>query len=259
MKKWMNRLAEKHRTMRRTYPEDEVIIVFDIDDTILDLRRMTLHVLQSFDRRHGTGNFQGLGPHDIAVTETGVRGMMKELQIPQREGQRVADWFKEHSWSPAIVRNAHHPFPGAMDVIRWLQRQPRTVVGLNTGRPETIRKETLQCLRRIGRPHGVIFEDGLLFMSRYGWGEKITESKVEGIRYFREMGYRVAAFVDNEPENLRIVGEFDVSGEILLLHADTIFGSERELIPQNAVSGRIYDVTELSGDGASGDEFGRAA
>lgn len=105
----------------------------------------------------------------------------------------------------------------------------------------------------------MIFEDGLLFMSRYGWGEKITESKVEGIRYFREMGYRVAAFVDNEPENLRIVGEFDVSGEILLLHADTIFGSERELIPQNAVSGRIYDVTELSGDGASGDEFGRAA
>jgi hypothetical protein len=259
MKKWMNRLAEKHRTVRRTYPEDDVIIVFDIDDTILDLRHMILHVLQSFDRHHGTGHFQDLGLPDIAVTEAGVHGMMKGLQIPWREGQRVASWFKEHSWSPSIVRNAHHPFPGAMGVIRWLQARPRTVVGLNTGRPEAIRKETLQCLCRLGRPYVVTFEDDLLFMSRYGWGEKITESKVEGIRYFQERGYRVVAFVDNEPENLRIVGEFDVSGEILLLHADTIFGSEREQIPQNAISGRIYDVAELSGDGASGDEFGTAA
>jgi hypothetical protein len=259
MKKWMNRLAEKHRTMRETYPEDEVIIVFDIDDTILDLRHMVLHVLQSFDRRHGTGHFQDLELPDITVTEAGVHGMTKKLQIPWREEQRVVSWFREHCWSPPIVRNAHHPFPGAMDVIRWLQAQPRTVVGLNTGRPEVIRKETLQCLRGIGRPHGVAFGDELLFMSRYRWGEKITESKVDGIRYFRESGYRVAAFVDNEPENLRIVGKFDVSGEILLLHADTIFGTERERIPQNAISGRIYDVAELSGDGASTDEFGRAA
>jgi hypothetical protein len=259
MKKWMNRLAEKHRTMRETYPEDEVIVVFDIDDTILDLRHMVLHVLQSFDRRHGTGHFQDLELPDIMVTETGVHGMMKELQIPWREEQRVASWFKEHSWSPPIVRNAHYPFPGAMDVIRWLQAQRRTVVGLNTGRPEAIRTETLQCLRRIGRPHGVTFEDELLFMSRYGWGEKITESKVEGIRYFRESGYRIAAFVDNEPENLRVVGESDASGEMLLLHADTIFSSERERIPENAISGRIYDVAELSGDSVSACEFGRAA
>jgi hypothetical protein len=259
MKKWMKKLAEKHRTMKETYPDDDLIVVFDIDDTILDLRHMTLHVLRSFDRRPGTGHFQNLALSEIAVTETGVHGMMKELRIPWREGQRVANWFKEHSWSPSVVRHAHHPFPGAMDVIRWLQAQSRTVVGLNTGRPEAIRKETLQCLCRIGRPHGVTFEDALLFMSRYGWGERITESKVEGVRYFQESGYRVAAFVDNEPENLRIVGEFDASGEILLLHADTIFASERERIPQNAISGRIYDVAELSGDATPGDEFGRAA
>jgi hypothetical protein len=259
MKKWMKKLAEKHRTMKETYPDDDLIVVFDIDDTILDLRHMTLHVLRSFDRRYGTGHFQNLALPEIAVTETGVRGMMKELQIPWREGQRVANWFKEHSWSPSVVRHAHQPFPGAMDVIRWLQAQPGTVVGLNTGRPETIRTDTIQCLRRIGRPHGVTFEDDLLFMSRYGWGERIAESKVEGIKYFRERGYRVVAFVDNEPENLKVVAEMDESGEILLLHADTVYGSPREHIPQNAVSGNIYDVTVLQSCRNPKFPLGRAA
>jgi hypothetical protein len=259
MKKWMNRLAEQHQTMRNGYPEDDLAVVFDIDDTILDLRHMILHVLRSFDRRHDTGYFKSLAVDDIAISETGVHEMIKKLQIPWREGLHVAEWFKENCWSPVVVRKAHRPFPGAMEVIRWLQAQPRTVVGLNTGRPNTIRKETLQCLREVGRPHGVTFADSLLFMSRYGWGERIAESKVEGIRYFQEIGYRVAAFVDNEPENLQVVAEFDKSGEILLLHADTVFNSARERVPQNAVSGKIFDVAELARTMGVVHELGKAA
>jgi hypothetical protein len=259
MKKWMNRLAEKHESLRQTHPDDDVVVVFDIDDTILDLRHMVQHVLQSFDRRHDTRHFHGLTLQSIDITEADIRRMTGELQIPAGESRRVWEWLNQHYWSPAVVRDAHRPFPGAMGVIRWLQDQPRTFVGLNTGRPETIRHDTLACLREIGRPHGVTFADGLLFMSRYNWGERIAESKVEGIRYFRDKGFRVAAFVDNEPDNLKAVSDFDREGEILLLHADTVFTSSREIIPHQAVSGNIYDVRELARSATDTTRFGRAA
>jgi hypothetical protein len=245
MKYWMNRLAGHHDTMKRRYPEDELIVLFDIDDTILDLRYMILHVLRSFDRRHGTNHFGDLALCHMGVSEGGVRRALEGFGIEEPEVHRIMEWFIGQSWSAQVVRNAHHPFPGVMDVIGWLQLQPMTSVGLNTGRPETIRKETLRCLNRIGRPRGVSFTGDLLFMSRYPWGERISDSKAEGIRHFKEKGYRITAFVDNEPENLKAVADMDGTDEILLLHADTVYGSAREHIPQNAVSGSVYDVAVL--------------
>lgn len=259
MKRWMNRLAKHHQKMKQLYPDDDTMVVFDIDDTILDLRHMILHVLTSFDRRHGTPYFHRLAVDDILASETGISRLMADLGVPRPERKRILDWFAGHSWSPAVVRDGHRPFPGALDVIRWLRLQQRTFVGLNTGRPESIRKETLESLQRIGRPHGVAFSDDLLFMSRYAWGERIPESKAEGIRHFQQLGYRIASFVDNEPENLRAVSECDETGEILLLHADTIFSSGRDTIPRNAVSGSVYDVAELIRDPGRRDEFGQAA
>jgi len=58
-------------------------------------------------------------------------------------------------------------------------------------------------------------------------------------------GYRIFAFVDNEPDNLEAVADIDPDGNILLLHADTIFKSKRERVPKGAVSGSHYDVRPL--------------
>ena len=41
---------------------------------------------------------------------------------------------------------AHRPYRGVLEVIRWFQLQPATFVGLNTGRPEQLRDETLRSL-----------------------------------------------------------------------------------------------------------------
>jgi FMN phosphatase YigB (HAD superfamily) len=259
MKEWMRLLAEKQRTMREAHPKDDLMIVFDIDDTILDLRHMVLNVLQSFDRRQGTCFFQGLTIRDVGTSERSIHKMLEEHVPLEADAFRIIEWFRNHSWSLTVVRDAHRPFPGAMDVIRWLQTQHRTFVGLNTGRPECVRRETLQCLHDLGRPHGAAFADILLFMNPHGWGERVTESKVEGIRYFQDLRYRVVAFIDNEPENLRAVEEYDTSGEILLLHADTIFEGKRENVPGKAVSGRIYDVTEFGRNEGVEDGLGRAA
>jgi hypothetical protein len=245
MKKWMNRLAEKHKQMRQNYPTDELIIVFDIDDTILDLRHMIRHVLKSFDGHHRTHHFDSLHIEDIAVTERDVARMLREMGITGQDAACALDWFDSHAWSFPVVSDCHKPFPGALNVIAWLQSQPRTHVGLNTGRPESIRGETLRCLQKLGKPFGVNFRNELLYMNKYGWGKSIVDSKIEGTRYFQDKGYRITAFVDNEPENLRIVGNADKSGEILLLHADTVYAGDRAQLPPTAVSGNIYEISEL--------------
>jgi hypothetical protein len=242
----MKRLAEQHRITRGLYPEDRLIVVFDIDDTILDLRHMILHVLSSFDEHHHTGYFQGMTVQDIEAGELEVLRMMMGLGIAEPDRLRVSKWFEERSWSTTVIRDGHRPFPGAMDVIGWLQAQEKTFVGLNTGRPEAMRRETLQCLNGIGSPHGAVFHDRLLFMNPKGWGEGITESKVAGISHFQDLGFRIVAFVDNEPANLQAVAEFDHKGEILLLHADTVCSSGRDMVPEHAVSGSVYDLGSLA-------------
>jgi hypothetical protein len=243
---WMKRLARQHRIQSGFYPDEKLIVVFDIDDTILDLRHMVLHVLSSFDDHHRTRYFGDIGVQDIEVGELGVLRMMVERGITERTRLEVSKWFREVSWSASTIRDGHRPFPGVMDVIGWLQTRGRTFVGLNTGRPERMRKETLQCLNEIGGRHGVFFHDSLLFMNPNGWGEAIVESKVTGIGYFRAMGFRVIAFVDNEPENLEAVARIDRQKDILLLHADTVYTSGRELVPAHAVSGKVYDSENLA-------------
>ena len=242
---WMRRLAKQHGVMSRRYPNEYLIVVFDIDDTILDLRHMILNVLTSFDRSHRTNYFRNLAIEGIEVGETEIHRMMAEALIPGPDRQKIMRWFEEHAWSSRVVSCAHRPFPGVLDIIRRLQLMRNTYVGLNTGRPEVIRKETLLSLNTIGKAHGVCFDNDLLFMSPYDWGERISESKVQGIRYFQERGYRVVGFVDNEPENLLAVGEFDQEEEILLLHADTVYSSNRRMIPDRAVSGTVYDISGL--------------
>jgi len=259
MKCWMKRLAEHYESLKRRYPAERLIVVFDIDDTILDLRHMILHVLSAFDARYETGYFRKLSVQDIGVSEFEVHLMMAKFGIPTRVQREVLEWFAKHSWSTPVIREGHRPFPGAMDVIRWLQLREKTFVGLNTGRLETMRPDTLQSLNRLGRPHGVVFHDHLLFMNPYGWAERIEESKVEGIAYFQSRGFRIAAFVDNEPANLQAVAAYDRTGEILLLHADTTFTTEKELIPEKAVSGNVYDISALVRAAAGRQAWGEAA
>src|SRR5262245_55764564 len=46
---WMQALAEHVQGMRVRYPGDELVVVFDIDGTIVDARYLTVHVLLSYD------------------------------------------------------------------------------------------------------------------------------------------------------------------------------------------------------------------
>ena len=77
-----------------------------------------------------------------------------------------------------------------------------------------MRDDTLHSLNGLGKEYKMHFPSELVFMSPYAWDSDIENCKCEGIRYFRRLGYRVVAFVDNEPENLAAVSDMEDSDEI---------------------------------------------
>jgi hypothetical protein len=166
-------------------------------------------------------------------------------QVQPTEWQKVLDWYNARVWSPAAISEAHRPFRGVLEVIRWFQMQPNTYVGLNTARLEFMRADTLRSLNKLGQEYKVHFADELLYLRPDDWAQSAPQAKVAGVRRFEQAGYRVFAFVDNEPENLQAVADADPGQEILLLHADTIFQSKRDQLPSRTVGGAAYDLTEL--------------
>jgi hypothetical protein len=245
MKNWMAELAAHYEKTRRLYPQDKLMTLFDIDGTILDMRYMVQYVLQAFDRNQGTRFFQDLRVSDINVHENQVQHLLARLQIPSQQQAEIVTWYLEHRWSSTAILESHRPFRGVLGVIRWFQMQPNTYVGLNSGRPVSIRVDTLRSLNEVGKAYRVAFTDELLSLNPAGWEQEIPEAKVAGVRRFQGAGYRVFAIVDNEPDNLKAIAAIDPQQEILLLHADTIFESKRVRLPRHTARGKEYDLTEL--------------
>jgi len=242
---WMAQLVRQYKKIQQLYPDDKLMIIFDIDGTILDMRYMVLRTLWAYDRSHGTHFFHKLRVADIVVHENHVNRLLEHLVLPLDMQTAVLSWYKKHRWSSEAILESHRPFNGVLPIIRWFQIQANTIVGLNTGRPSIIREDTLRSLNALGQEYRVQFEDKHLYMNPGQWEEGVTNSKVAGIRHFQKMGYRIFALIDNEPDNLTAVAKCDPNHEILLLHANTIFESKRARLPSRSVRGKKYDLTEL--------------
>jgi hypothetical protein len=241
---WMRVLARHVGRMRARYPEDELAIVFDIDGTIVDARHLVVHVLVSYDREYGTDLFRGVTVSDVVHHEALGDEILSGFAVPAERREHVRDWYLEHVRDPQAVAASHRPYQGVLGVIRWFQLQPHTHVALNTGRAESMRALTVGSLNELGALHRVRFDPDLLFMNASGLDEDVTAGKVEALRRLRLAGYRVAAVVDNEPALLHAMAEADETGEVLFLHADTIFASRREPAPR-IVSGSTYGLAGL--------------
>ncbi len=245
MENWMKQLAGHYERMKARYPGEKFIILFDIDGTILDMRYLIHYVLHAFDRVHHSAYFKNLVFESIDVHEDDIAPLLTRLTITEAEQEKIIAWFDEHRWNSKYLMEAHLPFRGVLEVIRWFTLQPQTWVGLNTARPEELREDTLRSLNRLGREYRLSFDSELLFMNPGGWGKAVLDSKVRGVRYFQQQSYRVVAFIDNEPKNLKAVSEAPEAQEVLLLHADTLFQSQRKHIPPHSAVGREYTLSEL--------------
>jgi hypothetical protein len=239
---WMRDLAFHYESLRKSHPENKFIIVFDIDGTILDTRYMIAAILHAYDREQETMHFKYLGAEDIHIHENEIETLLKDLDICEPEKSKIIEWYILNFWSPEMILQSHRPFDGVLDVIRWFQLQSNTFVGLNTGRSEHMRSETLRVLNTLGSEYRVEFPSHLLHMNQHS---DIIGSKVDGLRDFMDKGYHIVAMIDNEPANLKAVSETDFADDILLLHADTIFESASAYIPAGAIAGTRYDITEL--------------
>ncbi len=242
MDNWMRQLNNHYREERARHPRDNLLVVFDIDGTIIDMRHVIRYILRRIDRAHGTSHFGHLRAEDIKMHEEDMELFLDQMGITRREKRRILSSYRRDLWASTAVMEAHKPFEGVFEVIRWFQLQERTFVGLNTGRPESLRFNTHLSLNRLGEAHSVRFKHELLYMKPEGWEGDIPEAKARGLDVFRSMGYRPIAMIDNEPENLETIALSDAGRGVLLLHADTIFRSRLTLPPWQVVSGRSYDI-----------------
>lgn len=240
---WMRDLAAHLQRMRLAYPEDELCVAFDIDGTIVDTRHVVVQVLLSYDRHRETTYFEGMTAEDVVTHETRIDEILEPFALPARVRTDVHDWYREHARDPEAIVAAHRPYRGVLGVIRWFQLQPRTHVALNTGRSESMRELTLTSLNALGRLHRVRFSSDLLVMNEAEEADA-EEAKIAGLERLRGAGYRVVAVVDNEPSNILAMADADVTGEILFLHADTIFASQRQPMPR-AVGGSTYGLSGI--------------
>jgi len=205
MKNWMAALAQHYALARKKHPENNLMILFDIDGTILDMRYFMLYLLKKCDREHGTHYFRDLALEDVDIHENQIHEFMDRLKVPHETQAQFYAWYEKHRWDPMAVMQSHRPFQGVLEVIRWFQMQPKTVVALNTGRPETLREDTLKSLNTLASEFLVEFKSDLLYMNPSNWEADITQSKARGVERFKKLGYKVFAFIDNEPSNLKSV------------------------------------------------------
>ncbi|MBD3375087.1 HAD hydrolase-like protein [candidate division KSB1 bacterium] len=245
MADWLKILASHIHSQRQRYPGKPMMVVFDIDGTILDLSYSIEYCFKEYDRTHQTQFFKNLNRLELNIHENYPQQLLQQMNIPYDKHEEMLGWYWQILWSEECLKNVLKPYPGVLEVIRWLQSQEAVTVGLNTGRPERMRQITLQTLNSLGKPHCVEFFSHLLFMNPNGWHDRVSDGKIEGIRYFKILGYQIVAMLDNEPVNLRAIADMDPHKEILLMHADTLYESDTLLLPANAVRGQRYDIKKL--------------
>jgi hypothetical protein len=95
MTDWMNSLASHYEALRYRYPDENLMIVFDIDGTILDMRHLILHALNAFDRTHGTSYFQGVRIPDIDFHEDHLPELLDRLRIPSEHRPFIQEEYKK--------------------------------------------------------------------------------------------------------------------------------------------------------------------
>ena len=227
-------LAAHTDRMRREHPEDELLVLFDVDGTLLDLRIGLLDLLNHHDRVRGTQHFASLAPQDLEPDEGGLRRLLERLGLPHAERDELLVELERLSWSPRAVLGAHQPFVGMLEVLRWFKHQPHVHVAANSSRGEDRREETEQVLATLGAHYGLRLSPDFAHLSGRLQGESIADASARGVEHFRRQGFRVIAVVDDRPDVLTSIGETLRDPDLKLVHAG---GLVRSLPASTAPSG----------------------
>jgi|GEM_PF-4804412 len=78
---WMSNLAAHYDNTRRQFSEKHLIILFDIDGTIIDMRIPMVFLLKEYDLKHETNHFDSLEVGDTDIHENHIALLLDNYEI----------------------------------------------------------------------------------------------------------------------------------------------------------------------------------
>ena len=225
MKSWVYALMAHYESTLRKHSQKKLLMVFDMDRTILDMRGAILGVLLAFDRKRGTDYFKDVGISRIDGDEDGLQHLFDRVGLSSKDRRELLSDIDRAVTSRDAVLEAHRPFEGVLELIRWFRLQPRTDVAIVTGRSDSSRTTTLRQLAVLEREYSVRFGEKLLLMKPGEPRQPVWEFKAGALELYRAQGYTIFAVVDSEGENLRAMETGDPEKSTLLLRTDRILRS----------------------------------
>ena len=219
MRDWTRVLLNHHQQSLQRFPGQRLLVLFDVDDTFLDMRLALTGLLRAYDVAHGTAYFSALDPGAIDLFGRGIEDLLVRGKVPADEQPRVLAWYQHERRRDEMIRLAHTPYRGLLELAGWLHNQPRTAVGINSARPEFLRQDTLRCLNRLAMSSGLSFVDELAWFTPHGWRDDVCSSKLAAIAQAQRRGDRVIALIDSNPALLRCLAAADHGDDMVLLHS----------------------------------------
>jgi len=227
MRDWIRVLLNHHERCLARYAGQRLLVLFDVDDTFVDMRRALASVLHAYDAAHRSAHFAALDVGTLDPFGRGIETVLERCRAPAGEQPQVPAWHQRLRHGGDIARQAHAPFRGLLTLAAWLHRQPRTAVGINSARPEFLRQETLRCLNDLAASSELSFVDELAWFTPHGWRDDIGASKLAAIAQAERRGERVIAMIDSNPAVLAALAEADYGDDRLLVHsADLLLQSQ---------------------------------
>ncbi|QDU84286.1 hypothetical protein Pla163_13930 [Planctomycetes bacterium Pla163] len=233
---WLERLSAHVERRRRAQPDAELAVLIDVDGSILDLRPGLAALLFDWDARRGTSYFDGLEAGEIQTGEAGLRRLFERRGLDHAARAELLVECERFAWSPEAVIGAHQPCLGMLEVLRWMQMQPRVFVVLNSSRSQTRRDETLQALRTLCRHYGMGLAEDRVRLNPFGDGSDGVRSKLAGIEHFKSRGLVPIAVVDDDTEALVQIDRHLAGDDVLCLLAEPFGRPTTALTPRVCVT-----------------------
>ncbi len=230
MRDWTRALLSHHERSLQRFPNQRLLVMFDVDDTFLDMRLALASLLRAYDTAHASAHFGALEPGALDPFGRDIEAILEHCRVPAHEQPLVLAWHQHKRRCGEIAHLAHTPYRRLLALAARLHGQPRTAVGINSARPEFLRQDTLRCLNALAAGSGLQFVDELAWFTPHGWRDDVAASKLAAIAQAERRGERVIAMIDSNLDVLAALAQCDYGDDRLLVHsADLLQQSQPRL------------------------------
>jgi hypothetical protein len=236
-------LEQVKETVRISATEGKApVIVFDLDDTLYDMRPRTLHIVKAFASLSETQKRYGKSA-SIASRATLDLMQYDPADSFQRAGFEESEAIAEGKrfWKDQFFSNASCerdvPLPGAVAYVKQLWESGAQIVYLSGRNIPKMLDGTQKSLKKEGFPLGL--RTHLILKPRFEMDD--LEFKKEAMQKIASLGKVVAAF-ENEPRNLNALGE--AFPQSILVFLDTRHSPGAEAVTQESHWVKNYLPTE---------------